>query len=74
MRTKITFYQRKNLQKNGSVEIIFNNLRNDIKDKFIFKIKDITSDYLDCLSSIYVSKESYNPKNYSFVNYGVPYI
>ena len=35
MRTKITFYQRKNLQKNGSVEIIFNNLRNDIKDNFI---------------------------------------
>jgi len=39
MRTKITFYQRKNLQKNGSVEIIFNNLRNDIKDIFILKIK-----------------------------------
>ena len=39
MRNKITFYQRKNLQKNGSVEIIFNNLRNDIKDNFSIKIK-----------------------------------
>ena len=39
MRNKITFYQRKSLQKNGSVEIIFNNLRNDIKEDFSIKTK-----------------------------------
>ena len=36
---RITYFQRKNIQNNGSVEIIFNNLRKDINLFYNYKIK-----------------------------------
>ena len=50
---KITFFQRKNIQNNGSVEIIFNNLRKDIKQFYNYNIKILRFKSTNIIKVIY---------------------
>lgn len=50
---RITYFQRKNIQNNGSVEIIFNNLRNDIKLLYHLKVKILRFRSTNILKVIY---------------------
>ena len=67
MKKIITYYQRKNIQKNGSIEIIFNNLRSEIKDFYLFKIKIMkftSSNILKIIFNIF-----YSTFNQSYINH-----